>query len=210
MKKRLIIIGVIALILGILLAAFTFVLIPKTTSEAYQVPKSTVLIDRSGPILDFDPVPTTNWVDGFTFSAGDSLNIQVNETSGQKIDFFVTDGSSGVNSNVGSNTYLTYPNVTVVNTDWVVPKNSSYNFVFSSSNAFSPNDVHWQIEKQWNETDYRRVAQNFPVLPFQVLYAGVVIALSGFAITIYGVIKRQTRTQLNYLPSGSPLNQAVT
>lgn len=106
-------------------------------------------------------------------------------TSGQKIDFYVTDGSNSVSTNVGSNPYLSYPNVTVVNTDWLVPKNSNYNFVFDSSGAVSANDVHWQIEKLWNETDYRSVAQNVRLLPFQVLYVGIIVALSGLVITIY-------------------------
>lgn len=193
MKKAFAGIGVFALFIGILLVTLPFANIFKTTSEAYQVPKSTVLIDRFGPILDFNPVPTTNWADGFSFSAGDLLNIQVNVNSSRGIDFSVNDGSNGVNSNVSPTAYLFYPNVTTVNTDWVVPKNSSYNFVFRSSSTFSPNDVHWQIEQLWNETDYRNVTKNIPLLPFQVIYVGVVIAFSGLAITTYGIMTSKKR-----------------
>ncbi len=185
MKKVIVAIGIAILVLGILLTAFTFIAIPQNKTEAYQVPKSTVLIDRFGPILDFNPVPTTNWADGFTFSAGDSLNIQVNVNSTKGIDFSVNDGSSGVNSNVGSTTYLFYPNVTMVNTDWVVPKNSSYNFVFSSSSTFVPNDVHWQIEKVWNETDYRDVTENVPLIPLELSYVGAILSLAGIGLLVY-------------------------
>jgi hypothetical protein len=185
MKKVVVAIGIVILVLGILLTAFTFIAIPENKTEAYQVPKSTVLIDRFGPILDFNPVPTTNWADGFTFSAGDFLNIQVNVTSGQRIDFYVSDGSNGLSSNVGSSPYLSYPNVTLLNTDWVVHRNSSYNFVFSSSSTFSPNDVHWQIEKLWNETDYRDVTKNVPLIPFELSYVGVVLSLAGIGLLVY-------------------------
>ena len=188
MKKVTVAIGTVILVLGILLTAFTFIAIPENKTESYQVPKSTVIVDQfgfSGPSVVVDP--TANWADGFTFSAGETLNIQVNVTSGQKIAFSVTDGSRSLNSNVDASTaYLFYPNVNMVNTDWVVPRNSSYNFVFSSSSTVSANDVHWQITKQWTETDYRSVTQNVRLLPFQVFYVGVIIALSGLAITVYG------------------------
>lgn len=199
MKKITVAIGTVILVVGILLTSFTFVALPENKTEAYQVPKSTVLVDRFGPILDFNPVPTTNWVDGFSFNTGALLNIQINVNSSRGIDFSVNDGSKGVNSNVSPTAYLYYPNVTMVNTDWVVPKNSSYNFVFSSSSDFNPNDVHWQIEQLWNETDYRNVTQNIPLLPFQIFYVGLIIALSGLAITVYGYEVSSFR--INRIPS---------
>lgn len=187
MKKTITAVGILILVFGVLLASFTFTSFPEKKTEAYQIPKSTILVDGFGllmPNLGLDP--TANWSDGFTFSTGETLNIQVNVTSGQKIDFSVSDGSNGVSSNVGSSPYLSYSNVTVVNKDWVVPKNSTYNFVFRSSNSVPAKDVHWQIVNLWNETDYRSVIQNVPLVPFQVLYVGVGIALSGLAITVYG------------------------
>jgi hypothetical protein len=196
MKKAIACIGVFAFISGILLIALPSANVLKTTSEANQVPKSTVLVDRYGLLgPSFGVVaPTADWADGFTFTAGDLLNIQVNVNSSKRIDFFVCDEISGVNScHVGASTYLSYPNVTLVNTDWVVPKNSGYNFVFSSSGTVSANDVHWQINKLWNETDYRNVTQNTPLLPFQVVFVGVVVALSGLAIAVLGIITPKKR-----------------
>jgi hypothetical protein len=195
MKKLMTAVGIVILVFGILLATFTFIAFPKNKTEAYQIPESTAIVDRFGLLGPSFGVlaPTADWADGITLSAGDFLNIQVNVTSGQKIDFYVSDGSNGVNSNVGSSPYLFYPNVIMVNTDWIVPKNSSYNFVFSSSGTVSASDVHWQIVKLWNETDYRSVTQNIPLLPLQILYVGVGIALSGLAITVYGTRLKKDR-----------------
>ncbi len=195
MKKVMAAVGILIFVFGVLLAASTFIGIPINTTEAYQVPESTVVVDRFGLIgPTFGVVnPTADWVDGFTFNTGDSLNIQVNVTSGKTINFYVDDGSKGSNSNLDSTIYLSYPNVTTVNTDWIVPKNSSYNFVFSNSGTVLASDVHWQIVKQWNETDYRSVTKNVPLLPFQVLYIGVGTALSGLAITVYGVSLKKDR-----------------
>ena len=50
MKKTIVGIGVFALIVGILLVALPFVYIPKTTSEAYQVPKSMVIVGGWMPL----------------------------------------------------------------------------------------------------------------------------------------------------------------
>jgi hypothetical protein len=194
MKRLTVAIGTIILILGIIMAASTFIVVPENKTQAYQVPKSTIIVDCFGLIGPTYGVVglTADWVDGLTFNAGDLLNIQVNVTSGKNINFYVDDGST---------IYLSYPNTTSVNTDWTVPRNSSYNFVFSSSNTVSAKDVHWKITKQWNETDYRGVSQNVPLFPFQVFYAGAITALSGLAIMIYGYGAPSFR--INRIPSRS-------
>ncbi len=195
MKRLMMASGIIILIVGILLAAITVVSLPENKTEAYQVPKSIVIVDRFGLLGPTFGVtnPTADWGDGFTFNKGDYLKIQVNVTSVKSISFFVDDGRKGLNSNLDSTIYLSYPNITKVNIDWVVPKNSSYNFVFSSSGTVAASDVHWQIVKLWNETDYRTVTQNVPLLPLPMLYVGVGIALSGLAIMVYVIIKNLVR-----------------
>jgi len=192
MKKLMVAVGIVILVFGILLAAFTFIALPKNKTEAYKIPESTVIVDQFGLLGPFPTTfPTTDFAEGeFNFSAGELLNIQVNVTSGNKINFYVDDGSKGLNSNLDSTIYLSYPNVTIENRDWVVPKNTSYNFVFRSPNTFLANDVHWQIMKVWNETDYRSVTQNVPLFPFQLPYVGVAVALLGTAIAMYGIVAK--------------------
>ena len=69
---------------------------------------------------------------------------------------------------------------------------AQYSFVFNSSNLFSYKDVNILVTKQWSETAYRNVTQNVPLLPFEIVYVGAVIALAGMALTSCGVVKRQT------------------
>jgi hypothetical protein len=175
MNKAIIGLGVFALILGILLVSLPFVYVPHHVSEAYQIPESQWV---TGEWLWFPPVPTNSLAAGEYLNANESLNIQVNATSGKNIDFFVNDGST---------TILSYSNVTTLNKDWIVPQNSTYNFVFNSSSSFTDQDVSWQVTKQWNETDYRIVTQNTPLLPIQALYIGLGIFLLGLAIAVIGV-----------------------
>jgi hypothetical protein len=175
MKKAIVAIGVFALIIGILLIALPFIYVPKITSEIYQVPKSMVLIGGFGPL--FDVAPTSKVTDGLTLNSGDSLNIQVNVTSIHDVDLSVNDGST---------VYLSYSNITTLNKDWTVPKSSDYNFVFSSLSTFNSKDVTWQVNKNWTTTAYRYVTQNVQLLPFEALYVGLVLALAGIGLTIFG------------------------
>jgi hypothetical protein len=192
MNKALATIGVFAFIIGILLIALPFVYIPSHTTQAYQIPKSEVIVDGWTPIAAV--APATSMAKGVELTAGDSLNIQVNATSGKGINFYVNSGVTGlVYPYSGTATELTYQNVTTLNKDWAVPVSLQYSFVFNSTNLFSYKDVSIQVTKQWNDTAYRDITQNAQLLPFQVIYAGIVIALLGVAIVIYGVRNPKVR-----------------
>jgi hypothetical protein len=190
MKKAIVGIGVFAIIIGILLVALPFDYVPKTTSEAYQVPKSTVIIGSGWmPPIAF---PTTDMSKGTSLTAGDSLNIQVNVTSGKGINFYVNNGSLGSVYPYGI-TQLAYPNVTTINKDWIVRVNSSYAFVFNSTSLFTYNDVTLLVTKHWNETAYRDITQNVRLLPFEAFYVGILTALSSLALMIYVIIRPKNR-----------------
>jgi hypothetical protein len=180
MKKAIVSLGVFVLIIGVLLTALPFVYIPKTTSEAYQVPQSTVL--DSGPFPHFTNKPTNAVTEGLSLNAGDSLNIQVNVTSGIKMNLSINNGSA---------TLLSYYDFTTLNVNWTVPQSLNFNFVFSSSSTFTYNDDNWQVTKNFTQTDYKEVSQNVQLLPFEVSYIGLVLALAGIGLTIYGVVKRE-------------------
>jgi hypothetical protein len=107
MKKAIVGIGVFALIIGVLLISLPFVYVPKTVSEAYQVPKTSSIISQSFVVPPSTVTHTTY------LNVGDSLNIQVTVTSGanRDVDFSVNDGST---------TYLSYSRATTVNKDWTV------------------------------------------------------------------------------------------
>ena len=130
--------------------------------------------------------PATSMAKGVELTAGDSLNIQVNATSGKDINLFINSGVTGLVYPFSGTTQLDFQNITTLNKDWNVPISSQYSFVFNSTNLFSYKDVSIQVTKQWNE-HYRDITQNAQLLPFQVVYAGIVIALLGLAILIYGI-----------------------
>jgi hypothetical protein len=189
MKRATMAIGVFVLIIGILLIILPFVYIPSHSSEAYQIPKSKVIVGGWMPLA---PVaPATSMAKGAYLTAGDSLNIQVNATSGKAIDFYVNSGSTSlIYPYDGSATQLFYPNVTTISKDWIVPVSSQYSFVFNSSSLFTYKDATLLVTKQWNETAYRDVTQNVQLLPFEFAYLGVVLALGGIGITIFGIVKK--------------------
>ena len=191
MNKAFVAIGVFVFIIGILLTAFPFVYIPSHTTQAYQIPKSLVIIGEWRPIAPVDPA--TSMAKGVELTAGDSLNIQVNATSGKDINLFINSGVTGLVYPFSGTTQLNFQNITTLNKDWAVPISSQYAFVFNSTNLFSYKDVSIQVTKQWNDTAYRDITQNVPLLPFQIFYVGVGIALSGLAIVIYGVRNPKVR-----------------
>lgn len=187
MKKPIVAAGITTLIIGIIFIALPYVYVPKTVSEAYQVPKSMVIIEGWGPLAAVAPFKSA--AKGDYLNAGDSLNIQVNATSGKGIDFSVN-AVNDVNDVLA--TYLFYPEVTTVNKDWIVPLSSEYYFVFNSSSLFTWKDVTLLVTKHWTETAYRDVTTNYRLLPFEFVYLGVVLALVGIGLTIYGVVKKET------------------
>jgi hypothetical protein len=190
MKKSIVLTGFFSLIIGILLITLPFVSIPNNTTQAYQIPKSEVIVGGWTPLAAV--APATSMAKGVELTAGDSLNIQVNATFGKGINFYVNRGVIGlVYPYSGTATELSYQNVTTVNKGWTVPVSSQYSFVFNSSNLFSYKDVSVLVTKQWNETAYRDVTQKVQLLPFEAVYVGAVIFLCGLAITIFGVIKRR-------------------
>ncbi len=119
-------------------------------------------------------------------NANDSLNIQVTVTSGgnKDVNFAINDGAT---------TYVSYSRATTVNKEWTVPLSSNYNFVYDNSfSTFTSKDVTVQVTKHWTDTAYRDVTTNNQLLPFEVSYVGVALALAGIGITIFGVVKRDT------------------
>jgi hypothetical protein len=181
MKKAIVGIGIFALIIGILLIALPFVYVPKTVSESYQDPKSSVIVNESFVVSSLSTETGTIYL-----NAGDLLNIQVTVTSGgnKDVDFSVDDGAT---------TYLSYSRVTTVNKDWTAPISSNYNFVYDNSFSWiTSKGVTVQVTKHWTETAYRDVTTNTQLLPFEFAYLGMVLALVGIGLTVYGVVKKET------------------
>ena len=187
MNKLILALGISIFTVGVILSVLSNVYIPKTITEEYQVPKSAVLFDGWGPLI---ATPAKTGGKGTYLNASDLLNIQVNATSGRDIDFYV----NAVNQSTGDvlATYLFYPDVTTVDTDWVVPVSSEYTFEFSSSRLFTHDDVSLLVTEQWTETAYRDVVTIYSLIPFEAMYVGIFLAIAGMVMSIYGVAMRKS------------------
>lgn len=180
MKKTLLGIGVFLLIVGIVVLAFTFIDLPRTTTESYQVPKSSDIIDESFTV----PPETVTRTRSLT--EGDSLNIQLEVTAGgnKDIDFSVTDGIT---------TYISATRATTLDRDWTVPSNGTYYFVYDNSFSWiTSKDVTTKVTKHWTETNYRDVTKYYPLLYYEFSYVGLILSFAGIGIVIWGFVRKET------------------
>jgi ribosomal protein S27E len=159
------------------LIASTYVRVPRTEKESYQLQKHSVIISETFT------VPPTTITHSSYLNGGDLLNIQVTVTSGgnKDIDFRV---------NYGTTTYLSYSRATTVNRDWTVPSSGNYNFVYDNSFSWiTSKDVNVQVTKSWTETAWRDVAKSYPAFPSQLMYVGIVVlVISGVPASILLVV----------------------
>lgn len=180
MKKVIIGFGFFVLIIGVILIPMPFVYVLKIATESYQNPKSSVIISGSFVFTNIMTTRTT------FLNTNDLLSIQVTVTSGENkdIDFSVNDGTI---------TYLNHSRVATINEDWIVPLSSNYTFIFDNSYSPFTKEVTVQVTKHWNETAYRDVLTKNQLFPFEFTYLGIVLITVGSGLTIYGVVKKETR-----------------
>ena len=178
MNKSVVGIGVFLLIIGIVLTVLPLIYVPQTTTEAYDDPKSSVVFDQP-----FDVPPSTTTHTAY-LDENDTINIQFEVTSGGNLDI-------NFRLNDGSTTYLDYTRITSLDEDFTVPISSNYNFVFDNSfSTFTSKGVDVSITKQWTEIAYRDVTEELPLLPFEVLYVGIVLTFIGVGVAIFGAVKK--------------------
>lgn len=181
MNKVVITICTLFLTIAVLLITIPFIQIPKTTTETYQIPKSTFIVHN---LIGLGFVfPSKIAGRGTELNANDTINIQANATAGKNIDFQVNAVNQSSNEIIA--TYLFYPNMTRVNTDWVVPLSSNYDFVFKSNNYFTLEDIALQVTKHWTETAYKDVTTHYQLLPFEFAYSGIALIIVGLGIFVY-------------------------
>jgi hypothetical protein len=170
------------------LIVMPFVYVSKTTSEAYEIPKSEVVLQGWTGMAAF--ATFKNAAKGTELDANESLNFQVNAIASKRIDFSV----NAVNDTTGDvlATYLFYPDVSTLNIDWTVPLTSEYEFAFNSINLFTYEDASLSVTKQWTEIAYRDVTTEHQLLPFEFSYAGMALIILGVGIWVYGANKNKT------------------
>ena len=178
MRKSVVGIGVFLLILGVVLTVLPLIYVPQTTTEAYDDPKSSVVFDQP-----FDVPPSTITHIAY-LDENDTINIQFEVTSGGNLDI-------NFRLNDGSITYLDTTRITSMNETFTVPISANYNFVYDNSfSSFTSKGLDVSITKQWTEIAFRDVTEELPLLPFEVIYVGLVLTFVGVGVAIFGAIKK--------------------
>lgn len=179
MQKALVGIGLFVIVISSVLIILPFVDLPHNEIETYEVPRSETLVDESFVVAA--PETVTHPI---TLTAGDSLTIQLECTSGgnKDIDFSINDGET---------TYISIARATTFSRDWVVPSTKSYNFVYDNTfSIFISKYVTVQVSKHWIDTATRDVFEVGPILTVEFAYVGIVVALIGVGIIIFGAVKK--------------------
>jgi len=116
---------------------------------------------------------------------GDLMHIEVEVTAGgdKDIDFYVTDGTQF---------QVVAIRVTTVNrSDWVVPHNGTYQFVYDNNFSWDSKNVTSIVTSYWIETEYREVTRYLPLIPREFSYVGLILSLVGIGVFIYGLIEEE-------------------
>ena len=186
MRRKIVVIGVTLLAIGIVAIIFSLVQIPFQEQEPYDVPKSSVLLEES--IV----VPARGILGGggeisrtLVLNAGDEINIYFRVTSGGDldVDFHFRDGV---------NTVFSLPRVSSHNSTITIANNSTYYTVWDNSFSWlTDKQVTTKITKLWNEIAYRDITTYHTIFPSEYTtiteYAGIVLILAGIASIGWGV-----------------------
>lgn len=180
MKRTLLGIGVFLLLVGIVLLAFTFVDLPHATTEPYQVPKSSDIINESFAVHYLG----TSVNRSRSLIKGDSMHIQLEVTteySYSDIDFYVRDET----------TIYIETRVTSLEKDWRVPSNGTYYFVYDN-NLGGRKWVNTTVTRHWIETNYRDVTKYYPLFSYEFSYVSLILSFAGIGIVIWSFIRKET------------------
>jgi len=167
MKKQIVGIGFFLLIIGIVTLAFTIVDSPLTTTEPYQVSRSSTIIDESFTVGVAQRTSTLNESDII------HIELEVTATGNNEIDFYVQDETT---------TYVEEARVSIVDMNWTVPFNGMYYFVYDNSLSWTTSkNVTTRITRYWNQNNYRNITQ--------YSYVGIVLSFAGTGIIVWGFRK---------------------
>ena len=178
MKKTVIGIGALILAVGLMVMALSLVNLPQATTEPYDVPKSSSIINESFS------VPPSTVTRTASLSAGDTINIQLVVTAG---------GNKDINFNVNNVTltFISVSRVTSYDRNWTAPSTGAYFFVYDNSfSTFTSKQVTTEVTKLWTETAYRDVTKYHPLLPYEFSYLGLLLLFAGIGVIAWGFIRK--------------------
>jgi FlaG/FlaF family flagellin (archaellin) len=178
MRKTAIGIGITILVVGLVVMTLSLVNLPQATTEPYDVPKSSSMINESFTVPPSTVTRTASLV------AGDTINIQIEVTSG---------GAKDINFNLNNVTltFISVSRITTYNRNWTVPSTGAYLFVYDNSfSTFTSKQVTTQVTKLWTEVAYRDITKYHPLLPYEFVYLGLLLLLAGIGVIAWGFIRK--------------------
>jgi hypothetical protein len=161
------------------LAVLPFVYLSKTVSQPYNVPMSSDYFH----VQDFEVSSDGPVTQTVAFNKGDFVNIRLSVYGfGEEILFVVS---------ANSKEYIRYQGPSGVDENFTTPVTANYTFTYSKP-YFSINRLNLDIivTTFWTMTAYSDVVEDYPTLPFQVLYFGAGLVIAGTAISVYGIVKK--------------------
>ncbi len=178
MRKTAIGIGALILVVGLMVMVFSLMDLPHATTEPYDVPKSSYIINESFTVPPSTVTRTASLV------AGDFINIQFQVVTGGNLDI-------DFNVNNVTMTFIDLSRVTSYDHNWTVPSTGAYLFVYDNSFSwFTSKYVTTQVTKLWTETAYRDVTKYHPLLPYEFTYLGLLLLFVGIGVLAWGVLRK--------------------
>jgi len=192
LKRKISLIGVVLLAIGIVAIIFSLWQMPFQEQEPYNLPQSSDLISESFVVpTTGDLHRTANLV------SGDLIHIYFLGTSGgnRDVDFYVMDELNYFKWKAGESysSEISLSRVTRYDKDFTVPYDNNWYFVWDNSFSWiTQKGVTATITKNWDEIAYRDITVYHTVVPSgystYVEYLGIALVLAGIAVVSWGYV----------------------
>jgi hypothetical protein len=198
LRRKVVFVGIILLIIGIISIIFSLWQIPFQEQEPYDVPRSSNLLSESFV------VPVGDLVRPITLTNGDQIHIYFLCTSGSNrdVDFMLLNETNYLKRKADDpfDTHLLVSRATTYNQDYVIPTDGIWYFVWDNSFSWiTQKGVTATITKNWNEIDYRDITVYHTVVPSAystyVEYLGIALVVVGIIVSIWGIIAYEYNMQ---------------
>jgi len=182
MNKEIVGMGILLLVVGCAMLLGSLVIIPFATARPVLLPQGSYLITESFTL------PSGYTSHNKTLSDGDNLHIIVEVKSGGNlnIDFYVMDelNYSMWKADESASPEISRINITTYDSDWVVPYDGTWYFVYDNAFGSASKDVTALVTKHWTETYHRPTTVYRPLIPSEWSYLGVAVLLGGVTALI--------------------------
>jgi len=187
LKKEIVGTGVFLLVAGFAVLLCSLVIVPFVIAEPIVLPQGSYLITESFT------VPLGHTFHNKTLSNGDKLHIIVEVKSGGNLDinFYVMDEPNYNNWKAGESASpeISRTIITTYHSDWVVPYDGRWYFVYDNTLGSTSKDVTTIVTKHRIEIAYREATVYGPLIPSEYSFLSVIVLLGGVVLVVGGIVK---------------------